>query len=236
MQITTTDVAKHNTPTDCWMIFEGKVYDIPQSHLTYHVNNQEFDISSWCGTDITTAFTTKAGLGSDHSRRAYNDLSSFLIGDVSAASTTGSITTSPTTGQTSKITDTITVTHPIPTEHHNPYNFWAPALITLIAYLIYWRLTKINSLKKYKAFNPHTFHFTFNTFMLMGLIPSFGFGIFMIARYSFPRLNNLHFNFLYWHVELSVAFATLLVTHFMTRYKLYKAPLNLFRRRRVVQG
>jgi cytochrome b involved in lipid metabolism len=241
---TTADVAKHNTVSDCWMIFEGKVYDLSASHLNNHADKY-MDISSWCGMDMTTDFKSKAGQGQDHSSRVYSDLNNYYIGDVGASSTTtntgttGTDTTGTntdtTTGTTTDTTTTTPVVHPTASEseRENPYNFWAPALISFFGYMGYWWATKVGALKKFKLFNKHTFNLTFNTLMLIGLIPSAGFGVFMIARYSLSDLSKIHFDFLYWHVEFSVALSVFMVTHFLTRFRLYKAPLNLFRRRKV---
>ncbi len=207
-----TDVEKHNTKQDCWMIFENKVYDFSESHLQNH-EDKYMDIESWCGKDMTTAFQTKDGEGQDHKSFVYNSLSQYLIGDVQASSTNNS-----TTNNSKR-------------ENNNPYNFWLPAILGYGVYTLYWALTTIDGLKKYKFFNKNIFKFSFNTMMLLCLIPVVGFGYFMIARYSYDSLRDIDFDFLYWHVEFGVFFAGLVAGHFLTRFKLYKAPIKLLLRR-----
>jgi len=71
------EVNKHNTPEDCWMIFEGSVYDFTKylpSHDVY------MDIREWCGKDMTIDFKTKAGEGRDHRPMSYSLLESYKIG------------------------------------------------------------------------------------------------------------------------------------------------------------
>ena len=212
---TLSEVQSHDTIDDCWMIFEDKVYNFSVSHLDDHARRY-LDIESWCGKDMTLDFTTKAGIGADHSSKVYKDLANYYIGQYSDASVS-------TDTQTSTTTTVVKVS--------NPYNFWLPALIAFVSYMIYWRLTKWNVTKRIKIFNKNTFNFTFNTVMLLGLIPSVLFGFIMIAAYSYSSIKDINFDFLYWHVELSTAFGILLVTHFFTRFKLYKAPLRLFTRK-----
>ncbi|MBN1331260.1 hypothetical protein JW978_00025 [Candidatus Dojkabacteria bacterium] len=210
------DVQEHDTPDDCWMIFESSVYNFSTSHLDDHAK-KFLDIDSWCGTDMTLDFKTKAGIGEDHKERVYTDLANYYVGDYSD-------TTVSTPGNEQDSDSTTTI------ERQNPYNFWAPALIAFVSYMTYWGFSKWSATKKIKIFDKRIFNFTFNTFMLLGLIPSVLFGFIMIAAYSYSSIKDIDFDFLYWHVELSVAFGVLLVTHFFTRFKLYLVPLKLLRR------
>ena len=76
---TTDEVAKHNTIEDCYMIFQGKVYNFTKK-LSPH-KKKFMDISPWCGKDITTVFKTKNKKKHiDHKPIAYEKLSPFLIG------------------------------------------------------------------------------------------------------------------------------------------------------------
>lgn len=206
------EVQQHNTPSDCWMVFENKIYAFDIAYIDNH-DVKFMNIDEWCGKDMTEDFKTKAGSGEDHKAFSYARLEEYYIGDLtqSASETTNSSNN---------------------TKRENPYNFWLPALIGYGSYMVYWSLTKLDPLKKYKIFNKNAFNLTFNSLLLLGLIPSVGFGYFMIARYSFDELKDIDFDFLYWHVELSVAFAGMLAGHFLTRFTLYLAPLRLFLRRR----
>ena len=74
-RFTTAEVAKHNKPTDCYVIIEGKVYNV-----TAHVDNHSGGaacISQYCGKDATAAF-----MGKPHSAEALKKLKEFLIGEV----------------------------------------------------------------------------------------------------------------------------------------------------------
>jgi hypothetical protein len=53
------------------------------------------------------------------------------------------------------------------------------------------------------------------------LIPTFGFGIFMMFQYRFPSLMDTSFRFMYWHVEFSVFMGVLGISHFIRRAKIY---------------
>ena len=76
--ITITELAKHNTPSDCWLIVNGKVYNVG-SYLNMHPGGPEA-ITPYCGKDATVAFNTKGGRGA-HSKTAQNLLSNFYVGD-----------------------------------------------------------------------------------------------------------------------------------------------------------
>lgn len=83
-EYTVKEVAKHNTPEDCWMIFENKVYDISGARLKIH--DRYMDIRPWCGKDMTKDFKDKAGMGVDHKPSSYKLLEEYYIGDLSGAS------------------------------------------------------------------------------------------------------------------------------------------------------
>lgn len=76
---TNIEVAKHATPSDCWMIIDAHVYAVT-SYLSQHPGGAETMIP-FCGKEATQAFETKDGMGS-HSRRAQNLLQKFYIGDI----------------------------------------------------------------------------------------------------------------------------------------------------------
>ena len=77
--LTLSEVAKHNTESDCYMIVNSKVYDVT-TYLPYHPGGA-YRIIQYCGKDGTVAFDTKGGQG-QHSNRAGNDLSSLYVGDL----------------------------------------------------------------------------------------------------------------------------------------------------------
>lgn len=216
------DVSKHNTVNDCWMIYDGGVYD-----LTNYVESHDryMDISSWCGEDMTKDFETKAGEGVDHRASTYTLLETYRIGDIETPSTT---TTAPDTTTSSDSIDSedeakTYVANDTSEEEisgFGPYNLLIPLLSTSV---IYW-MSYIFFFKKYrKSFNGF-----WNTILFLSfLIPSFSFGIFMMLRYRFDNLYNIDFDFMYWHVELSVVMGVLAINHIIQRFALYMIQLGL---------
>ena len=77
--ITVTEVTKHNTSGDCWVIISEKVYNVT-SYLNLHPAGPG-TITPYCGKDATVAFDTKGGRGS-HSQRAKNTLDNYYVGNV----------------------------------------------------------------------------------------------------------------------------------------------------------
>lgn len=83
-KFTVSDVAKHNTESDCWTIISGNVYDIT-SYIPYHPGGAE--ILRACGTDGTTLFNTRhttdgqaVGSGTPHSENAQAQLATLQVG------------------------------------------------------------------------------------------------------------------------------------------------------------
>ncbi|KUJ10754.1 cytochrome b5, partial [Mollisia scopiformis] len=69
----TADVAKHNTKTDPWIIYNNNVYDVTK-YINIHPDGPD-DITGVAGTDATTAFN-EAG----HSSDANTTMATYLIG------------------------------------------------------------------------------------------------------------------------------------------------------------
>jgi len=74
------EIAKHSTPSDCWIIISGKVYDVT-GHLQAHPAGAG-SITPYCGQDATAAYDTKGGRGSPHSSFADSTLGPILLGSV----------------------------------------------------------------------------------------------------------------------------------------------------------
>ncbi len=91
IQLTMEELALHNTASDCWLLIDGKIYDVTE-YIPFHPGGQN-DIINECGTDATVAFNTQGGEGS-HSQGAHNKLSEYLLGDLD--STIQSEETTPT--------------------------------------------------------------------------------------------------------------------------------------------
>jgi hypothetical protein len=86
---TLADVAKHNTPADCWMILNNtEVYNVT-AFLSVHPAGAG-PMTPFCGANATTAFNNVG-----HSTKAVGLEATYLIGNL--GSTTISVTLSPTT-------------------------------------------------------------------------------------------------------------------------------------------
>lgn len=203
------EVSEHNTPSDCWVIFEDGIYD-----LTDYLNGHDvyLDIRDWCGTDMTQAFITKDDTGRDHKGSSYGLLEMYRIGDLDSDSE--SIVVIDQQDTTSEIDTTIKENKNIKS---TPYNLVVPILLSLSLYWIPYFIIKKNNPVKIKSFNA----FWNSILIFLLVIPAFGFGVYMILRYKFPTLWNSPFDFMYWHVELSLAMGILGINHFLQRLKIY---------------
>jgi cytochrome b involved in lipid metabolism len=75
-------VAKHNSPNDCWMIINGKVYNLTP-FLSAHPGGVG-TMTPYCGQDGSRAFATK-DIGRPHSSYAQSLLGNYFIGDLNQA-------------------------------------------------------------------------------------------------------------------------------------------------------
>jgi len=71
-----TEVAKHNTRGNCWMIINNKVYDL--SDYVGHPGGNTY--IPYCGKEATVGYNTEGGKGSSHSSYADLLLSNYLVG------------------------------------------------------------------------------------------------------------------------------------------------------------
>lgn len=67
------ELAKHASPTDCWVAANGKVYDV-SSFVDKHPGGDK--ILNGCGKDMTEFFNTK------HAKQSKESLPAFYIGDL----------------------------------------------------------------------------------------------------------------------------------------------------------
>jgi cytochrome b involved in lipid metabolism len=75
---TAAEVAKHNSPSNCWLIIHGNVYDVT-NFLDQHPGGNDV-IIPYCGRDATQAFETQGGRRSTHSQAARDLLAQYQIG------------------------------------------------------------------------------------------------------------------------------------------------------------
>lgn len=77
--MTPSQVATHNTPSNCWIIINANVYNVT-TYLTSHPGGSE-TITLYCGKDATDAYNAiKEGRG--HSTSADTELTSIFIGTI----------------------------------------------------------------------------------------------------------------------------------------------------------
>jgi cytochrome b involved in lipid metabolism len=210
-QYTPEEVFEHNTPDDCWVIFEDSVYDLSE-YLPDH--DIYMDIREWCGKDMTEDFKTKADVGRDHKDFSYALLEDYNIGTL----VDEEVNTESEDEVSIQITEVENNTV-VEKKSKGPYNLIIPLLTTLVIYWGSYFLFKKKNILKFNGF--------WNTILLLTfLIPSFGFGIFMMLRYNFTKLREIDFDFMYWHVELSVVMGAIALSHFIQRIKQYLVQLK----------
>ena len=77
------EVAKHNTPTNCWLIINNKIYDVSQ-YLKFNLHpGENATITPYCGKEATTAFDTKDRSNpKPHSADANSMLTDYYVADL----------------------------------------------------------------------------------------------------------------------------------------------------------
>lgn len=78
---TLTQVAEHTQRDDCWLVIEGKVYDVtPFIKSGFHPGRDA--ILQGCGRDATIMFNSRPNDGTSHSARARAMLPKYYIGEL----------------------------------------------------------------------------------------------------------------------------------------------------------
>ena len=77
--ITAALLATHSSDQSCWLLIEGRVYDVTR-FLRKHPGSQ-LPVLKMCGKESTEAFLTQGGRGSRHSYEAVDKLKQFYVGD-----------------------------------------------------------------------------------------------------------------------------------------------------------
>jgi len=134
-------------------------------------------------------------------------------------------------GETSQTSKTATSQKNGATSVENPYNVGIPLFTTIFMYAILWYLTTTRFAKKYTILSQPVFKMIWNTVLVLSAIPSVLFGFYLTFRYVFAVLREVDFDFLYWHVEGSIVFGTVVILHLVTRLRQYTAPLKLFKKK-----
>jgi len=76
VKYTLEEVSTHDIEEDCWIIIEGKVYDVT-SYLNFHPGGGKL-ILEWAGKDATEQFKE-----AKHSTTAIQQMEKYLIGEIS---------------------------------------------------------------------------------------------------------------------------------------------------------
>jgi cytochrome b involved in lipid metabolism len=79
LSLSLSEIAKHSTPSDCWLLISNKVYNV-SSFIAAHPGGSGTIIPN-CGKDSTQAYNTKGG-NSSHSANATAMLRDYYIGDL----------------------------------------------------------------------------------------------------------------------------------------------------------
>jgi cytochrome b involved in lipid metabolism len=109
LTLTSIEVTKHNSANDCWMIINGKVYDVTKA-ISAHPGGAS-PILKYCGKDGTIGFQTK-DIGSSHSSTANNMLTDYLLGNLGQSVTSQTIK-KETTNQPAAASKPATVAAPL---------------------------------------------------------------------------------------------------------------------------
>ena len=134
--LTMQELAKHNSATSCWLLIDGKIYDVT-SYLYQHPGNAD-TILPTCGTDATKAYDTKGRTSSPspHSQNAHDLLKNYYVGDlgqVAASTVSGTApratqttpgTTAPVTTTAPKTNATVTLSAQEIGTHNTTANCW----------------------------------------------------------------------------------------------------------------
>lgn len=73
------EISKHSSRNDCWMVIEGKVYDVT-SYIDNHPGG--LIIARFCGKDATSGFNQRGRKKEPHSPKAREILKNYYIGDL----------------------------------------------------------------------------------------------------------------------------------------------------------
>lgn len=84
LSLNMTEIAKHNTRGNCWLLISNKVYNVT-SYIIAHPGGAGTIVPT-CGTDSTKAYATKNG-NSPHSSNAHTLLAAYYIGDLNQQTT-----------------------------------------------------------------------------------------------------------------------------------------------------
>jgi cytochrome b involved in lipid metabolism len=103
------EISKHNNQNNCWLLIDGKVYDITSYFGSHPGGNST--MSPTCGVDATAAYATrdpnakKSSGNVKHSADARNMLNDYYLGNLNQSI---GVKNNPTTNSNTQTNDTIT--------------------------------------------------------------------------------------------------------------------------------
>lgn len=109
LNLSKTELAKHNSANSCWLLVSGKIYDVT-SFINAHPGGAK-EILPTCGTDATAAYASRGGTGS-HSSSATAMLADYYIGDLNQTVKTSVNPLNPSGQATPAIANPSAVTNP----------------------------------------------------------------------------------------------------------------------------
>lgn len=75
------EVASHSSKEDCWLVLDGKIYDVtPYVQSGFHPGKEA--ILMGCGKDATSLFNNRPNGSGSHSERARKMLSKYYKGEL----------------------------------------------------------------------------------------------------------------------------------------------------------
>lgn len=218
LSFTQEEVANHDTPSDCYMIFDNKVYNVTKDRLQFH-DTKYLDIDDWCGKDITRDFKAKDEEGRDHIPSSYSLLDQYYIGELVTIETKNIDSTSDSNiNSSSKIS--------------SRYNIVVPIIGMSILFIITRTLKNKKKSSGDTILSGSTYKFIWNTILIISLIPSGVFGIFMVLRTKFPELYSIKFDVLFWHVEGGILLFIGILLHLLDRLTTYFAQFKSIRKKK----
>ncbi|MFZ5437985.1 MAG: cytochrome b5 domain-containing protein [Patescibacteria group bacterium] len=78
---TLADVKEHSSASDCWLVIEGKVYDVT-AYIKQGIHPGGEAILLGCGSDASELFRNRPNGSGSHSEKAEGYLANFYIGDL----------------------------------------------------------------------------------------------------------------------------------------------------------
>lgn len=213
--ITLDEIAKHNTLSDCYLVIEGKVYDVT-SYVNDHPGGKEMLLIG-CGKDATSLYNTKGGEGRGHSMFARDLLQTYYVADVGTASVPLTNSNDSSKNQNENTTMTVPV-------YSNNSSFMIPSVfdqypyiipVTIIWFLLFLTHGILRKLQP-KPFNRFGLLRITSFLMILCFTGTASGGIYMIIN---GRREVFGFDPIYYHVFFGYCFVLVALMHIFLHRK-----------------